>query len=121
MVAGTIVVHDRLDDQPILTHTSRTFTAPLAPANPQPFEIVAAQNAGLLPADAVARLTNDDLDVIDTFFSRALDLDLSRRAEVAARIAARMFAKMQIPMPDAPPPERLLEAIAHAMRAHGRR
>jgi uncharacterized RDD family membrane protein YckC len=123
LVAGTIVIHERLGDQPILTHSSRTFTAPLSP-NSQPYEepalLAAQQNAALLPADAIARLDHHDLDIIDTFFSRALDLDLNRRAEVASRIASRMCAKMQIPLPDAPPPERLLEAIAHAMRAHAR-
>jgi len=123
LVAGTIVIHERLGDQPILTHASRTFTAPLSP-NSGPYEeaasVAAQQNAALLPADAIARLDRHDLDIIDTFFSRALDLDLNRRAEVSARIATRMCGKMQIPLPEALPAERLLEAIAHAMRAHGR-
>jgi uncharacterized RDD family membrane protein YckC len=123
LVAGTIVIHERLGDQPLLTHSSRTFTAPLSP-NSQAYEEPAIhavqQNASLFPADAIARLDHHDLDIIDTFFSRALDLDLNRRAEVASRIATRMFSKMQIPLPDTPPPERLLEAIAHAMRAHAR-
>jgi uncharacterized RDD family membrane protein YckC len=123
LVAGTIVIHERMGDQPILTHASRIFTAPLSP-NSQPYEepavLAAQQNAALLPADAIARLDHHDLDIIDTFFSRALDLDLNRRAEVASRIANRMCAKMLIPLPDTLPPERLLEAIAHAMRSHAR-
>jgi len=36
-----------------------------------------------------------DLNVIDTFFSRALDLDLDKRAEIAGRIADRMSTKMR--------------------------
>jgi uncharacterized RDD family membrane protein YckC len=125
LVAGTIVVHETVEHQPLLSHNSRTFTAGLTPTIPESVsqasqQIAVAQNASLLPADAIARLNHDDLNVLDAFFSRALDLDLGKRAEMASRIAARMCAKMQIPVPDSPTPERLLEAIAHAMRAQGR-
>src|ERR1700733_6282945 len=117
LVAGTIVVHERSDEQPLMSHNSRTFTSALYP---QPLET--AQPVGvLLPADGVARLDAGDLNVIDTFFSRALDLDLDKRAEIAGRIAERMSAKMQVPLPGDIAPERVLEAIAHAMRAHSAR
>ena len=56
--------------------------------------------AALVPADGVARLDAGDLNVIDTFFGRALDLDLEKRAEIAAKIADRMSAKMQVPLPE---------------------
>ena len=85
----------------------------------------------LLPADAVARLTHEDLVVIDRFFSRILDMDLDTRARIAERLAAQMSAKMNLPA-DADrgaheqvfvrgvlKPERLLEAIAHQMRGQG--
>ena len=117
-VAGTIVVHERSDEQPLMNHNSRTFTAALYP---QPFEEAARTDGGWLPADAVARLDAGDLHVIDTFFGRALDLDLDKRAEMAGRIAGRMSAKMQMPLPEDVSPERALEAIAYAMRAQGRR
>src|ERR1700733_11577022 len=117
LVAGTIVVHERSADQPLMSHNRRTFTASLYP---RPLET--AQPVGvLLPADGVARLDAGDLNVIDTFFSRALDLDLDKRAEIAGRIAERMSAKMQVPLPGDIAPERVLEAIAHAMRAHSAR
>jgi uncharacterized RDD family membrane protein YckC len=117
LVAGTIVVHERSDEQPLMSHNSRTFTSALYP---QPLET--AQPVGvLLPADGVARLDAGDLNVIDTFFSRALDLDLDKRAEIAGRIAERMSAKMQVPLPVGVAPERALESIAHAMRAQSRR
>jgi hypothetical protein len=67
----------------------------------------------------VARL--DAADVIDTFFSRALDLDLNKRAEIATRIASRMSAKMQVPLPEDVAAERVFESIADIIRAQARR
>jgi uncharacterized RDD family membrane protein YckC len=120
-VAGTIVVHERLEEQPLIAHNSRTFTASLyAPTqfeqNSQP------QRSGQVPlaADAVARLQIQDLNVIDAFLSRALDLEIATREEMAAKIAARIAARMQIPPPDGVAPERFLEAVAYDMRAGGR-
>ncbi len=118
LVAGTIVVHERRDEQPLMSHNSRTFTSALYP---QPLETGREPGDVLLPADAVARLDAGDLNVIDTFFSRALDLDLERRAEIARRIAGRMSAKMQLPLPVDVAPERALESIAHTMRAQSGR
>jgi hypothetical protein len=118
MVAGTIVVHERSDAQPLMSHNSRTFTASLYP---QPLEAARELASPLVPADGVARLDAGDLNVIDTFFSRALDLDLDKRAEIAGRIAERMSTKMGVPLPEGLAPERVLESIAHAMRAQSRR
>jgi uncharacterized RDD family membrane protein YckC len=117
-VAGTIVVHERSDDQPLMSHNSRTFTASLYP---QPFEEAVRVDAAWLPGDAVARLDIGDLNIIDTFFGRALDLELDKRAEIAGRIAERMSAKMKLPLPEGVGAERMLEAIAYAMRAQTRR
>jgi uncharacterized RDD family membrane protein YckC len=118
LVAGTIVVHERGDEQPLMSHNSRTFTASLYP---QPLERAREPMGVLLPADGVARLDAGDLNVIDTFFSRALDLDLDKREEIAGRIASRMSAKMQVPLPADVTPERVLESIAHAMRTQSGR
>jgi hypothetical protein len=118
LVAGTIVVHERSDEQPLMNHNSRTFTASLYP---QPMEEAPEPVAALVPADGVARLDAGDLNVIDTFFSRALDLDLDKRAEIAGRIAERMSAKMQVPLPVDVTPERVLESIAYMMRAQAGR
>ena len=118
LVAGTIVIHERSEEQPLLSHNSRTFTASLYP---QPLETPLVPAAPLIPADGIARLDAGDLNVIDTFFSRALDLDLDKRAEIAGRIAQRMSAKMQVPLPADVAPERVLESIAHAMRAQSGR
>jgi uncharacterized RDD family membrane protein YckC len=118
LVAGTIVVHERSDEQPLMSHNSRTFTASLYP---QPVEKAPEPTGALVPADRVARLDAADLNVIDTFFSRALDLDLDKRAEIAERIATRMSAKMQVGLPEGVAAERVLESIAFTMRAQVRR
>jgi uncharacterized RDD family membrane protein YckC len=118
LVAGTIVVHERSDEQPLMTHASRTFTASLYP---QPPEATREPAVAVVPADGVARLDAGDLNVIDTFFSRALDLDLDKRAEIAGRIADRMSTKMQVPLPEGMAPERVLESISHAMRSQSGR
>ena len=118
LVAGTIVIHERSEEQPLLSHNSRTFTASLYP---QPLETPREPATSLIPADGIARLDASDLNVIETFFSRALDLDLDKRAEIAGRIAQRMSTKMQVPLPPDITPERVLETIAHAMRAQSGR
>jgi uncharacterized RDD family membrane protein YckC len=119
-VAGTIVVHERLDEQPLLAHNSRTFTAALY--TPQFEESSRPQRPGQVPlaADAVARLQMQDLNIIDAFLARALDLDMSTREEMAAKIAVRIAAKMQTAIPEGTNPERFLEAVAFDMRAGAR-
>jgi uncharacterized RDD family membrane protein YckC len=112
LAAGTLVVHelpaeDRLVDAFI---SGEDFFARGVEKKPE---------SGL-PADAIARLEPADLHVIETFFARALDLELQTRAAMAGRIAARMAAKMQVPLPEGNP-ERALEAMARAMRGSGRR
>jgi uncharacterized RDD family membrane protein YckC len=109
LAAGTLVVHERHADEPLLVSSS--FTQPnFYQATQMP------AGAGVLPADAVAKLHGSDLVVIDTFFARALDLSLETRAQIAWRIAAQMAEKMGIPLPQGNP-ERFLEAIAYALRS----
>ncbi len=117
-VAATIVIHERASEQPVLGHTSRSITASLY----QPPSTELTQRVGTFqpPADAVARLKAEDLNVIESFLARALDLELSTRAEIASRIAASMFAKMNLSLPQQVNPERALEAISYAMRSHGK-
>jgi uncharacterized RDD family membrane protein YckC len=123
--AGTLVVHESLEDQPLLSHTSRTFTTDL-----QRDPATAAQRmpnaqkeweAGeaVLPADAVAKLGTSDLHLIETFFHRALDLSIEKREQLGTRLAQQMSAKMGVPLPAGMAPERLLELIANKMRSHG--
>lgn len=117
-VAGTIVVHERPSEHPATTYSSRSITASIHPqVNPVPERTKLAYDP---PADAVARLRAEDLSVIDSFLARALDFDLTTRAQIANRIATSMFAKMNLQMPPDVNPERALEAIVYRMRAQSR-
>jgi uncharacterized RDD family membrane protein YckC len=117
-VAGTIVIHERLGEQPSAGHNSRSITASVY-QQPSP-ELTQRAGAFQPPADAVARLRAEDLNVIESFLARALDFDPSTRSEIANRIATSMFAKMGLPLPQDVSPERTLEAISYAMRSHSR-
>jgi uncharacterized RDD family membrane protein YckC len=110
LAAGTMVVHERAEAQPLLW----TGTAPASPFSPAPML------PGLFPADAVARLSSQTLVIIETFFARALDLPLETRAAMAYRILAEVTAKMQVAAPEGNP-ERSLEALAVQLRAQARR
>ena len=120
--AGTIVVHERTDEQPFLAHNSRTFTSsmqssPESAAGLMPgARLEWAANESALPADAVARLRPDDLHTIELFFGRALDLAPARREELAERVAATMSDKMGVVRPPAMRAEQMLELIAYKMR-----
>lgn len=128
LVAGTIVVHERTDEQPLLSpHQSRSFTAnvfeervPLGRLKPMGDKAEMPAGEAPLAADAVARLQSNDLHLIDTFFSRALDLSVERRAELADRVSATICGKMGIENRMGVAAERLLEAVAHRMRGQGR-
>ncbi len=118
--AGTIVVHERSDEQPLLVERGTSIMpAQLASGYDPLASAAAAQDASSLPADAVAKLGADDLLLIESFFARALDLSLATRAQIAARVATQMAAKMNIAVPPGNP-ERFLEAVAYAMRSSGR-
>ncbi|MBB6144880.1 putative RDD family membrane protein YckC [Silvibacterium bohemicum] len=123
LAAGTLVVHERQSvEMGWSGNSARTFTA--ASFAPSPVEALLQSQLApeiTLPADAVARLSVEDLSVIERFFSRVLDMDLETRANLAARLTHQMAAKMGIEMPDDWKPERILEAIVHQMRAQGGR
>jgi uncharacterized RDD family membrane protein YckC len=128
LVAGTIVVHERLDESSLLYETSTTLVAPVAfAAQPVGQEQVGKEQVAqwgqkvtaMFPADAVAKLSAQDLMVIETFFARMLDLPMETRAAVAYRMVAQMTAKMGVAVPEGNP-ERALESIAYQMRSSGR-
>jgi uncharacterized RDD family membrane protein YckC len=123
LAAGTVVVHERLDEQPLLFQTSTTIVAPVS-FGPQPFQQEqlapwAKPAPVFFPADAVAKLGVQDLLVIETFFARLLDLPLETRAARAYRIAGQLAAKLGQPLPEGNP-ERIMESIAFQMRGSGR-
>ena len=126
MVAGTIVIHERSHEQPPVPHNSRTFTSHVFE---QPVTSVRLKPIGThvhpigdqtIPTDAVARLNVEDLHLIDTFFARALDLSMEKRAELARRVLVIITARMQLTISEAIEPEQILEYVAHEMRGQGR-
>jgi uncharacterized RDD family membrane protein YckC len=118
LAAGTIVIHERASEQPLLAgHGTSFFPQPTPSAYDA--RLSSAPPASVFPADAIARLGPEDLLVIEAFFARALDLSLDTRSQVAHRIAAQMAAKMGVTLPGGNP-ERMLEAIAYAMRGSAR-
>ena len=121
LAAGTLVVHERPSEEPMWGGTGpRTITAAaFQPAQAEPDFLLQHHAAVTLPADAIARLSAADLNVIDRFFARALDMDLTTRAQIAAKLAGQMTTKMNVDAPKEINPERVLEAIAHQLRVQG--
>jgi uncharacterized RDD family membrane protein YckC len=114
--AGTIVVHELREEQPLFAGPATTLVAP----TPMMLDPWAARVDGVrFPADAIAKLRPADLSTIENFFARALDLPLPARAELATRMARQLCAKMQVAVPEGNP-ERALESMAHAMRGAAR-
>jgi uncharacterized RDD family membrane protein YckC len=119
LAAGTLVVHERLDEASLLYGTGTVGFA----AQPGAQETVLPWGqavTAMFPADAVAKLGTQDLVVIETFFSRMLDLPMETRAAVAYRMVTQMTAKMGVGVPEGNP-ERALESMAYQMRSGGRR
>ncbi len=114
LAAGTLVVRDRDPETPLWGESgSRTFTAEaFVPSVPRP-EPQAALN---LPASSIARLTAADLEVLEGFFSRRLDMSLPTRQALAFRIAAAIQAKSGLELPEGVSVETFLEATARQLR-----
>ena len=132
MVAGTLVVRDRDVDQPHWSESAaRTFTAPAFPAE-SPMPPLGSPQTGpglwggpphlrvLLPAPALAKLSASDLEVLEGFFSRRLDMDLTTRGVLSERIASALCAKSGLVIPPDTSVETFLEAVAHQLRELGR-
>jgi len=118
LIAGTIVVHEQRDEQPLVGSKSRTITAGIfeQPVAEPPLQMP----DNLIPADAISRLAPHDLQTIEAFLARALDFDLTVRAKMAAKVASQISARMNYPLSEGASPERFLEAVAFAMRSQSR-
>ena len=114
LAAGTLVVRDRDPETPLWGESgSRTFTSQLfAPSAPKP-EPQAALN---LPTTGIARLSAADLEVLEGFFSRRLDMSLATRQALAFRIASAIQAKSGLELPEGASIETFLEATARQLR-----
>jgi uncharacterized RDD family membrane protein YckC len=118
LAAGTLVVRDRESETPLWGDTgSRTFTARLFNAHvpiPEPHTAVT------LPALGISRLSSADLEVLEGFFSRRLDMNLATRQGLALRIAAAIQAKSGLETPAGVSVETFLEATARQLRDQAR-
>jgi uncharacterized RDD family membrane protein YckC len=114
LVAGTLVVHEsQLPASSTLSNTRLfTETAPKVPLAPRPTS---------LPPDALSRLTTADLEAIETFLERRLDMALDVRHSLAVRLVASTAARMNISAPATMHPETFLEEVAYGVRSLGRR
>jgi uncharacterized RDD family membrane protein YckC len=110
LVAGTLVVHEGHAREPSTLGNTRLFTetALQAPVPPR---------ATSLPADALSRMTTADLEAIETFLERRLDMALDVRQSLALRLVASTAGRMNLPPPTATHPETFLEEVAYGMRS----
>src|SRR5579871_6357136 len=113
LAAGTLVVRDREQDAtPWNDLSTRTFTAQIfaAPApSPEPHNLVS------LPAEGIARLALGDLEVLEGFFARRLDMPLATRQSLAEKIGAAIRAKSGLEIPPGVSTETFLEATAREL------
>jgi uncharacterized RDD family membrane protein YckC len=114
LAAGTLVVRDREEEAPLWGESgARTFTAqafaPSAPA-PEPHFAVT------LAASGIAKLSATDLEVLEGFFARRLDMSLATRQVLAQRIASALQAKSGLEAPADASVETFLEATARQLR-----
>jgi uncharacterized RDD family membrane protein YckC len=114
LAAGTLVVRERNEEAPLWGESgTRTFTAQIfAPSAPVP----APHTAFTLPATAIAKLSSADLEVLEGFFSRRLDMSLATRQVLAQRIASAIQAKSGLEQPPGASVETFLEATASQLR-----
>jgi uncharacterized RDD family membrane protein YckC len=128
LAAGTRVVRHREQETPLWADTGvpadrsssvgwgtgiRTFTAPALSqpaALPEPHVSVALSSSG------IARLSATDLEVLEGFFARRLDLPLHTRQLLAQRIAEAIQAKSGLEIPPDVSVETFLEATARDLR-----
>jgi uncharacterized RDD family membrane protein YckC len=113
LAAGTLVVRDRIEEAPISTEATRTFTAnifgpPVLTAEPH--------TAFTLPDHEVAKLTGADLQVLESFFARRLDMPLTTREALAQRIASAIQTKSGLEPPVGASVETFLEVTARQLR-----
>ena len=118
LAAGTLVVREGEEettpwgDSPTRTFTAQLFSPPAQA--PEPHTFVS------LPAAGVAKLSSADLEVLEGFFARRLDMSLATRQALAERIAGAIGAKSGLEPPPGVSTETFLEAAARELRDLGR-
>jgi uncharacterized RDD family membrane protein YckC len=118
LAAGTLVVRDREQDTPLWGESvARNSIAPVfsqGPAIPEP------HTAYWLDPSGIAKLSSTDLEVLEGFFARRLDLSLETRAAIAQRLANAIHAKSGLEVPEGASVETFLEATARELRDNAR-
>jgi uncharacterized RDD family membrane protein YckC len=114
LAAGTLVVRDQEEATPLWGESgARTFTAQsFAPGAPVP----EPHTAVTLPVTGIAKLAPADLEVLEGFLSRRLDMSLATRQALALRIASAIQAKSGLQPPPGASIETFLEATARQLR-----
>jgi uncharacterized RDD family membrane protein YckC len=114
LIAGTLVVHERPLEAPLESiGSSRTFTSAVF----QPTATAPPPRVSQLPTDAVARLTMADLQTLEHYLARRLDVPIETRATLAARISQNIAQKMNYAIPEGMNQEAFLEEAAYALRS----
>ena len=122
LAAGTLVVLDREQETPLWADTrspslgdtgTRTSTPPTLP---QPHPAAGSHRFLALDASGIAKLSPSDLQVLEGFFARRLDLPLATRQALAERIARAIQAKSGLEPPPDVSCESFLEAAARDLR-----
>jgi uncharacterized RDD family membrane protein YckC len=118
LAAGTLVVRDREQEAPFWDESAaRTFTASTfsqGPAIPEP------HTAFSLDPSGIAKLSSTDLEVLEGFFARRLDLSMETRAAIAQRLAYAIQAKSGLETPPGASVETFLEVTARELRDNAR-
>jgi uncharacterized RDD family membrane protein YckC len=118
LAAGTLVVRDRALEEPAWGDSgARSITAhSFATSAPAPEPHMAFS----LPVTGIAKLTSADLEVLEGFFARRLDMSLPTRQALAERIAQAIQVKSGLEQPAAASVETFLEITARQLRDQAR-
>jgi uncharacterized RDD family membrane protein YckC len=118
LAAGTLVVRDCEQETPLWGESgARSFTAQIfAPGAPAPEPHMAYS----LPSTGIARLSSTDLEVLEGFFARRLEMPLPTRHALAERIATAIRAKSGLEQPAGASVETFLEVTARQLRDQAR-
>jgi len=117
LAAGTLVVRDRDEESPLWGESaSRTFTAQLFAHAPIPEPHLSLT----LSAAGIAKLSAADLQVLEGFLLRRLDMSSETREVLAQRIATAIQTKSGLETPVGASVETFLEATARQLRDQSR-
>ncbi|MGI4758099.1 MAG: RDD family protein [Janthinobacterium lividum] len=102
LLAGTVVVHV----------SGESDAAALAPT-----ALLAAPGAAAsFPQDALARLSAEDLHLVESFSLRTMDLDHSTSERLSRQILERLCQRMQVEVPVTVSSRRALDGVAASLR-----